>query len=55
MCSGSLGETELLLKWRSFHEGFIQKSALQSTLEIPGHVELEGSHRQYRKQHEKGG
>ena len=54
MCSGSLEETELLLRWRSFLEGFIQKSALQSSLEIPGHVELEGSHRRYRKHHEKG-
>ena len=36
MCSGSLEETELLLRWRSFLEGFIQKSALQSSLEIPG-------------------
>lgn len=40
MCSGRLEETELLLRWRSF-QGFIQKSALKSTLEIPGHVELE--------------
>ena len=47
MCSGHLEETELLLKWRSF-QGLIQKSALQSTLEIPGHVELEGSHHWYR-------
>ena len=47
MCSGHLEETELLLKWRSF-QGLIQKSALQSTLEIPGHVELEGSHHRYR-------
>ena len=50
MCSGSLEETELLLRWRSFLEGFIQ-----SSLEIPGHVELEGSCRRYRKHHEKPG
>ena len=50
MCSGNLEETELLLRWRSFLEGFIQ-----SSLEIPGHVELEGSCRRYRKHHEKPG
>lgn len=50
MCSGSLveteteTETEILLRWGSFQGGFIQKPAFESTLEILGHVELEGSH-----------
>ena len=36
MCSGSLEETELLLKWRSFHEGFILNQHCSQLLKYLG-------------------